>query len=232
MKTILFLVALAATQVGIASKDVVVHPAPKEPRFLSAGWYPTLKAQVGAPPKANSPEQKKDEEALRNYQATRSTEDCQRAQSEVFVSLENFFGKPRGPLESATVKPLSDFFEQIRNDGDYFVQKLKKEFPRKRPFLYVKGIEPCVPKEVTDAYPSGHAVLSRLYALVLTDFFPEQKAAIEKRADQIAEDRILAGMHHPSDIATGRLIGEKIYAELQKSEKYQAELKRRKAGTL
>jgi len=220
-----FLFLLALVSFAHAAPDVVHHPAPKKPVYLNPDWYPTLKGHITPPPAAGTAGQKQDEETLWSLQKSRSADDCKRAQSEVLVSLGNFFGAPLGPLEEKSVAKLTAFFEQIRNDGDFFVQKLKKEFPRKRPFLYVKGLEPCVPKEVTDAYPSGHAVLSRLYALVLSDMFPDKKAAIEARADQISNDRVLAGMHHPSDIASGRAIGEQIYAELKKNPKYQSDLR-------
>jgi acid phosphatase (class A) len=204
----------------LRAEDTVIHPVPKEPIYLNSNWYDTLKSKLPPPPKKNSPEQKRDESILQKHQATRSPADCERAKTEIFVSLKNFFGKPNGPLDDKVSEKLAPFFEQLRNDGDYFVQLLKKDFPRERPFLYIAMIEPCVGKEVTGAYPSGHAVLAKLYELVLADFFPKEKAALTKRGKQIGDDRVLSGMHHPSDVESGRRIGELIYEELKKSKKY------------
>lgn len=206
--------------------DVVHHPAPKKPVYLDESLYETVQKQLTPPPAKNSPEQKKDEETLLRFQKDRKKEDCDRAKSEVLVSLENFFGTPYGPLTKEEVKILSPFFDQVRNDGDFFIQKLKKDFPRDRPFLYVKNLTPCVAKEVTKSYPSGHAMLSELFKLVLNEFYPQYLARLETRARQIAEDRVLAGMHHPTDIEAGRALAKVVFKELKKSEKYQDDFRK------
>ncbi len=199
--------------------DFVHHPAPTEPLYISAAWYDELKKQVKPPPSMTSNTQKNDEADLRKVQGTRSKFDCDRANNDVLVSLKNFFGGV-GPLDRIKIEKLSPFFEQIRNDGDYFIQKLKVDYPRKRPFSYMKDLKPCVPKEVTGAYPSGHAVLSRLYALILGDLYPTERRAFETRANLIASDRVLSGVHHPSDVVAGKKIGDLMHAELKKSQKY------------
>lgn len=213
---------------ALFAAEYVQHPKPKEPEYINPEWYSTLKRQVDAVPAKNSETQKEDEKVLFHLQKGRTVEDCERAKSEIFVSLENFFAKPLGPIEKEKLTPLAPFFEKLRNDGDFFVQQLKVDFPRDRPFVYLKKINPCVSKEVTKAYPSGHAVLSRLYAIVLGDLFPNEKIKLVERANQIAEDRVLVGMHHSSDIEVGKKIAVLLYGELQKSERYQSEFKKLK----
>lgn len=188
--------------------------------------YRAIQKALTPPPFAGSPAQSEDEAELLRVQKARTLQDCERAKSEIFVSLQSFYGSPHGPLSSAQVKKLEGFFEQIRNDADYFIQRLKKDFPRQRPFLYVSGIEPCVSKEVTGAYPSGHAVLAKLYAMVLGDFYPDLSEKLEKRARVIADDRVLAGMHHPSDVRTGEELAKEIYTLLKKSKRFQTEFKK------
>jgi acid phosphatase (class A) len=114
---------------------------------------------------------------------------------------------------------------QVRNDADYFIQRLKIDFPRQRPFLYVPGLEPCVLKEVTGAYPSGHAAISRLQALILSRLYPERSQALFARARAIGQSRVLSGMHHPSDIRAGEELAEKLYGEFGKSESFQRALR-------
>lgn len=164
--------------------------------------------------------QQRDERELLVRQAKRSESDCVRARSEVYVTLPVFFGGNIGLLSDAETNILSPFFAKVRNDADYYIQMLKKEFQRKRPHLYVGGISPCVPKEVTAAYPSGHATLSKLFALILSDFFPDRKAALLARADQISLDRVISGMHHPSDIEAGKRLAGLVYSVLKHSSEY------------
>jgi len=176
---------------------VVHHPAPTEPRLIASGLLPEFKKSLTLPPEAGSDNQGRDEEELFAAQKTRTAEDCARANTEVKVTLAGFFGKPYGPLAAGEVVALDSFFDQIRNDGDYYIQLLKKEFPRPRPFTYLKELAPCVPREVTGAYPSGHATLARLYALILGDLYPERKKDFGERAEVIARDRIVGGGSSP-----------------------------------
>ncbi len=204
-----------------AENDQAIHPKPQEPKMISNALLIRLKQEMPPPPRLESAAQKQDEHDLRSFETKRTEADCQRAKSEVYVSLASFFGAPYGRLSSREVLTLAPFFEQVRNDADYYIQILKKEFPRPRPFLYLKGLNPCVPKEVTDAYPSGHSTLARLYALILKDIFPQKKEDIDLRSQVIATDRVLCGMHHPSDIKAGRVLGDLLYREFQKSAVYQ-----------
>lgn len=217
---LLFIIAFPVLSFA-ENKDVVHHPAPKDPIYIDGKLYNSVKANVPKPPEMQSSSQKNDEAELLKLQKSRTTADCAQAKEEVFVSLKSFYGKPSGTLNPPEVEKLSAFFEQIRNDADFFIQQMKKDFPRQRPFLYMKDINPCVPKEVTGAYPSGHATLSRLYALILSDLFPDRKATFESRSLEIGKHRVLVGMHHPTDIESGRKLAELLYGEFKLSKKYQ-----------
>lgn len=218
MKNLLLISLLSfSTQMAFATQPgVAVHPVPKKPTLIADGLLSKFKKKLILPPKAGSQAQKSDEKELLKLQSERTPEDKARTESEIYVSLKSFFGKPYGPLTDQEVEKLNPLFDQLENDADYYIQLLKKEFPRQRPFLYVKGLEPLIARETTGAYPSGHAALSKLYALILSDIFPERKMDFAKRADQIARDRILAGMHHPTDIKAGKKLGELIYKEVPK----------------
>ncbi len=220
------LVALVASAAFAADTGVAHHPAPKDPIYVDKGWYETLKGALSPPPAAGSELQSSDERTLLELQTSRSEKDCEKARAEVQVSLKSFFGAPQGPLDNARVEKLAPFIEQARNDADYFIQRLKRDFPRKRPFLYVQGIAPCVPKEVTGAYPSGHAVLSKLFALILADLEPTLRGELESRALEIANRRVTAGVHHPTDIEAGRELARLIHRQLLKSPQYRADFAR------
>lgn len=217
-------ISLLVTLTHLLAADTVHHPAPKEPIYIDKGFYSSLQSKLPKPPQPGSSEQKMDERILAELQNTRTTQDCEIAKSEVLVSLKSFYGKPQGPLTDTQVEKLAPFFEQVRNDADYFIQKLKVDFPRKRPFLYISTLNPCVPREVTGAYPSGHAVLSSLFALILSDQHKEMRKELDSRAKSIGRHRILSGMHHPSDVVAGQKLATLIHQELKKSSKYQTDL--------
>ncbi len=204
--------------------DYAHHPEPKDPIFLNAQLYDGFKAHLTPPPKMDSEAQKKDEKVLFQRQKDRTDVVCEQAKNEVMVTLQSFYEEPKGPLGKADVEKLSEFFDQVKNDSAYFVQKLKKEYNRQRPFLYMIGLIPCTPKESSAAYPSGHATVAHLTALIWSELYPKQKSKFEARADEIAQDRVWAGVHHPSDIAAGKEMAGLIFAEFKKSPSFQAAL--------
>lgn len=192
----------------------------KSNAYIRADLYNEFKSQIPDFPIKGSPEQTADETELRKLQKSRSVKDCARATSEVVVNLQNFYGKPYGELNEQQTQLLAPFIEEIRHESGPYIGQIKKGYTRLRPYEYIKDLNPCVHKETSFAYPSGHATLAVLYSLVLADLFPSQKSILAKRADQIALDRVLGGVHHPTDIAAGKKLGLLLYTEIKKSQAY------------
>ena len=144
-------------------------------------------------------------------QSSRSAADCERAGVEVDESLPTFFGPPYGPLTQSEVARLNEAFEGYAKSVDVIVKAEKKSWSRLRPYLEDQRVHPCVELESKYSYPSGHATLSEVFAELLTRIFPKRDAAIFiSRAHQIGNDRVMAGMHHPTDIAAGQQLGHEI----------------------
>lgn len=213
-------------QIGWAAEpEYAHHPEIKEPLFLNIDIYENLKNKLPPPPAEKSSAQIKDEKELFHFQKIRTDVDCEQARSEVPINLKTFFGGPKGSLSDGDIDKLTPFFAQLRNDSDFFIHKIKKEYPRQRPYDYIAGLNPCIAREKSLAYPSGHTALARVFSKVLGDLYPKEKAKLKKRADEIAKDRVLAGVHHPTDIDTGKALGDLLYQELKKSKAYESAYK-------
>ena len=206
---------------GCSSTPKSSHAPTAGPKFLDIQIYSTLKQVLPPPPLKDSAAQKEDEKELFKLQKSRSTVDCDRAASEIDATFSEFYGPPLGPLTSSQVAKLGDFFSDVRRETGSFIGRLKSEYPRPRPYVYIEGLSPCIKREASDSYPSGHAILAEVFALILIDLFPSDKSKIEARSEMIGKDRVLAGVHHPSDISSGRAVGQQIFTELRKSEKFQ-----------
>jgi acid phosphatase (class A) len=60
------------------------------------------------------------------------------------------------------------------------------------------------------SYPSGHATVGTLMGIELANMLPEKRAAIMARAWEFGQNRVVAGIHYPSDIEMGRISGTVI----------------------
>ena len=162
-------------------------------------------------PVTGSAEDLSDYQTLLGYQNTRLPDDCKRASSEVSISLATFFGAPYGTLTAQEVSDWTPFINSLNSNAYATISTAKNEWQRERPYLAHSDIHPCITLESSTSYPSGHSALAELYARVLEIAFPTRTADFKARALQIALDRSLGGVHYPTDIRDGNLLGDQIY---------------------
>jgi acid phosphatase (class A) len=221
---LIFILLISFSLWACHTKPVAPEATQVQSAYLERDLSSEVLSQVPAFPKPGSPEQKKDEKELLQWQKKRSAKDCERAQSEVVVTLQSLYGQPYGFLDEKQVDTLKPFFEKIRSEFGNYVGMTKKAYSRQRPYLYVKNLKPCLPQETSFAYPSGHATIAVFYGQILSDLFPDKAEQIQKRADGIALDRVIGGVHHPTDIEAGKKMGLWLYSELAKSKLYHTDV--------
>ncbi len=179
---------------------------------------------IGAYPSQGSQAEKDDFETLLRWQEVRTPEQCAKAETEASISFESFFGGDNGPLSPQEIKRLKHFFYWHFARAGIPTAKLKDHFQRPRPYDYDLRVKPCVHLADGYAYPSGHTSTSRAIALVLAKKFPERAELLLKRADEIALNRIIGGVHHPSDIVAGKKLADVLYQKLIADRKFLFEL--------
>lgn len=62
------------------------------------------------------------------------------------------------------------------------------------------------------SYPSAHSCASMAMAMVISDFFPEDAAAIQAAAHDAGTSRLIAGIHYASDRESGEALGKAVAA--------------------
>ncbi len=77
--------------------------------------------------------------------------------------------------------------------------------PRHRPFEHQIG-----PSERTHSFPSGHAATSFAAATVLSAYVPRGRVAFYTLATLIAVSRLYNGVHYPTDVIAGAVLGAAI----------------------
>lgn len=203
-------------------------PQAADLRAAAAGHYLSLDGldlrAVPAAPADGSYADKEDFRALYDWQARRTSAQCAAAKAEMSHDYQTFFGKI-SPFGSPAPAPVTAFFKNVAEDSVAAHKFLKDVYKRERPFVRDAGIKPCLPRVAGLSYPSGHAAMARLFALILADLVPARRAEFMAKADESALFRVLGGVHHPSDTAAGKALADALYNELKKEPAFVSDLR-------
>ena len=167
----------------------------------------TIKKLIGNYPEIGSVEHLADFETLHNYQVTRTEENCKQAEHDEKLSIKQLY---KGILTSkeialATIN-LADVYATVGANA-YLAKSIYK---RPRPYDFDGSLAPCISREKSYAYPSGHTMTARLTARILSSYYPNKAASLMKRADEFSLQRVVGGVHHPSDVEAGKKLSDHL----------------------
>lgn len=78
----------------------------------------------------------------------------------------------------------------------------------------------------TGSYPSTHAMVGMLMAMVLGEALPRRADAVMARGLAFGESRMVCGFHYYSDVMGGRIAGAALYARLQSDAAFRADMEK------
>ena len=196
---LLFFVSLASAAVPAAHAGT-----DEEVRFL--GY------RLESPPETGSFEHDGDFLRLHELQDHRTPEDCAGAGAQSRLTLDSGFGPATGVLTREELEDSQVLAAAVIAKAMIPVVYFKKRFQRPRPYRADSSLIPCIskPRFGNDAYPSGHSTIGYALALVLARKFPEKRELILKQGIKIGENRVIGGVHHPSDVIAGRKLAEQV----------------------
>lgn len=88
------------------------------------------------------------------------------------------------------------------------VQLFKNTIARKRPYLVLPEVNTFWSKLLKDhSFPSGHTTAGFSLAAVFATHFPAYSPISYFLATMVGISRIYTGMHYPSDVLTGAILG-------------------------
>ncbi len=90
---------------------------------------------------------------------------------------------------------------------------LKQLFVRERPFITHTAIDPAAAPLDRYSFPSGHTLHAVSFAWQASAHFPELAWLLLPLAGLIAASRVVLGLHYPSDVLAGAVLGAAL-AEL------------------
>ncbi len=182
------------------------------------------------PPAIDSAQMKAELGEILTIQVTRTPEQSARAVADAEENVWRFADVIDNPkFTKENLPKLTAFFDRIVETEDTVTGPAKKGWNRPRPHLYSDLVKPIVPLSKSGSYPSGHTTLGTLMGIELANMLPEKKAAIMARAWEYGHNRVVGGIHYPTDIEAGRIAGTVIASTIMTHEDYKTEFEAAKA---
>jgi acid phosphatase (class A) len=229
-KQFVFIFAALALALGAcAHKQPAATTAPAQVQqvyYVEAGPFKTLR--FAPPPAPGSMEEQADIAAVLAWQNKRTAVDCANSSRTSMQDFDSLWGE-KSPFADPLPAEVKDFFARLASDLEEAVNSMKNRYQRPRPYMAYSEAQPCIKKSKGFSYPSGHSSYASVYANVMTDIVPERKAEFFAKADEIAQDRVIGGVHYPADIAAGKVFGDLYHSELLKSDAYREDIGKIKA---
>jgi acid phosphatase (class A) len=205
-------------------------PAVRERPPLSSYYFDPTTLDLGRilpPSPANDSAITRSEiELMLKIQAERTPAEAERASADAAVTIFRFadaLGNPEAFVAGKLPK-LEALVRKVTYEEGAVIQAGKRNFDRPRPFILEPRIEPIVAKPPNASYPSGHTMWARTMGLLLADMLPEYREKIIARSDEYAFNRVVAGVHYPSDVESGKLAATALTAFLLASPSFQKDL--------
>ena len=182
------------------------------------------------PPAPDSAQTKRELGEILMIQVTRTKEMEARAIADATENIWRFGDVVNNPkFTAANLPKFAAFFDRVVETEGAVVDPAKDVWKRQRPHLYSDLVHPIVPLSKSGSYPSGHTTVGTLMGVTLSNMLPEKRAEIMARAWEFGWNRVVGGIHYPSDIEMGRISGMVISQTISTHSDYKAEFDAAKA---
>ena len=182
--------------------------------------------KLDAPPAPDSDEQKTE---IKQIKDLRSLLDKEAVRERVEKQDEDLLFPFNRYLRENNLEIDREKFMAILKDVNTIIFKFKYFFNRPRPHQHsdLEEIENVGGK--SPAYPSGHSTTGAVIAELLAEQFPEHAENLRVMGTELGYNRIIAGLHHPSDHLAGlalasQLIPLLVDVKITKSDQFMNEL--------
>lgn len=225
--TLLFLFLFTAAPFwASAAQKYCMDPSKPSPNFYMTPTEVDFVHVLGPPPAIDSFEGKADLQAVLDAQRNRTEAEVESARNDNCLSIFRFADVMGPGFKPENLHFTILFFERAFYDDQHAVEAAKKYFNRPRPFVSDREVSPVVEQRGNPSYPSGHATFAYATAILLADIVPEKGVKIFERAAVYAHNRVVAGVHYPSDVEAGRISGSVIDNVLLHDHRFEADLAR------
>jgi acid phosphatase (class A) len=144
------------------------------------------------------------------------------------VSLSPFTNVIGPFFQPDKLPKTSAFFNLVLQRCENILNIAKNHWERPRPFV----VDPRLadgPPAGGFSYPSGHSTDGTVYALLLSEIFPDKRDAILAVGRDIGWHRVILAKHYPTDVMAGRVLAQAIVRELKADPHFQHDFAQVKA---
>jgi acid phosphatase (class A) len=202
-------------------KAVVEHAAP-----LADLTNLNLKLLVPEPPSVSSSITRDELKELHRLEHERTAAQTEAAKADdveqdIFV-FRTVFGSS---FTAENLPILARLSAAIHAEEGIASTPLKTAFARPRPYQADSTLHPvCKVTTEPNSYPSGHALSGYMLAFAMVEIAPEKKSAILARADDYAHNRLVCGVHYPSDLEASRQLAAVIFGSMSTNPVFRKDL--------
>lgn len=208
----LLVVLVLAAAAGCAAAPTYVSPQEIElQRFLAP------------PPAVDSAAQRADLAAVLEIQRTRTAAQAEEALADQKVSVFRFADVLGEKFAEEKLPKTAALARSACSDSSAVTGAAKKLWNRPRPYVTSVDVKPLVSNVTEGSYPSGHATCGYLWAILLADMIPERRNELFARGARYGTNRIVGGVHYPTDAEAGRLSAAVIAAVMYLSPKFRSD---------
>ena len=227
-RLILFAVLLAAFCLPSAAQTINDCSA-AEIYFTGTHWFaPIVIAPSLAPPsaavtKADLAELHKIQDARTPATVAAAMADSNELSMAIYASFL--------PIDKEKLPSTWKLSQHLCQEAAQIAGNIKHVYNRPRPYEEDTTLTPVCFSDVKiigSSYPSGHTITGYLEGLALIDLLGSRRVEILKRAAEFARNREVCGVHHPTDVAAGKLVAERLYLKLKTNPVFQEEFKQAK----
>jgi acid phosphatase (class A) len=208
-----------------SSMQTPAAPA-RGPKYINADTFDVV-ALLPDPPARSSAENELEYDVLKRIGDLAPARDKDWANREIEMTVF-VFHDPLGSWFISEKCPLAaKLFKDAASDAKFFSDRAKKHFRRPRPTTR-PDFKPRS-YESSNSYPSGHSTRGTVWAELLAEMYPEQREALLQRGREIGYHRMIEGVHFPTDVYAGQIVGHAVVQKLLANVGFRAEMDQAKA---